>query len=485
MKRKILFSVLILAAILYLCAAACASDTVTSSRESIVRIYGESYGTGTYTGNAVFDYGTSFHNDLIGSWTGSGFAIGKAGEDPRYFVTNRHCVDSAYSDPAFEDVASHGVKLTDKVYILTTDVSRKIPAVVVSVSQSTDLALLKVEKPISTRVPMKIRDVDPEELVGKAVYAFGFPGVGDNILSEAARAKINAETSQVTMTSGTISRIIPDTETAGGIGEVIQHNADINGGNSGGPLVDEFGLVIGVNTWSASSQGFIDEENNVHVTTSNGTFWSVSNRDLMRFLDSAGAEYETGTPPFQMTTLHYLIIGLAAVLVVIAIVMIRQKKINADQERRLKAAEERNKRGMTSMVVSALDKIRKEEEARKPVPAPVQKTSEPAVRYVLRCDKGALQGKIWKLRKELVIGRQASKCTVVVPSGTAGISGVHCAIREHREGATVIDLGSTYGTYLDGKKLVPKKEVPFHRGQKLSLGSEDGQVFTLHHPAKK
>ena len=31
---------------------------------------------------------------------------------------------------------------------------------------------------------------------------------------------------------------------------VIEHDATINGGNSGGPLIDNFGVVRGINTWS-------------------------------------------------------------------------------------------------------------------------------------------------------------------------------------------------------------------------------------------
>ena len=62
----------------------------------------------------------------------------------------------------------------------------------------------------------------------------------------------------VTLTNGVVSRFfdsVSATASDGLIsGRLIQSTAAINSGNSGGPLVDETGAVVGINTYTVSSQ---------------------------------------------------------------------------------------------------------------------------------------------------------------------------------------------------------------------------------------
>ncbi|HWQ24580.1 MAG TPA: trypsin-like peptidase domain-containing protein [Gaiellaceae bacterium] len=141
---------------------------------------------------------------------GSGFVIDKAG----HIVTNFHVVQGAD-----EVTVSFSKRDTVKAEIVGTD-------------PSTDLALLRVEAPASALTPLPLGDSDQVK-VGDQVVAIGNPFGLDR-----------------TATAGIVSalqRLItaPNRFT---IDHVIQTDAPINRGNSGGPLLNMRGEVIGVNT---------------------------------------------------------------------------------------------------------------------------------------------------------------------------------------------------------------------------------------------
>lgn len=56
--------------------------------------------------------------------------------------------------------------------------------------------------------------------------------------------------------------------------------------------------------------------------------------------------------------------------------------------------------------------------------------------------------------KEMYIGRNPEKCSVIYPEGTRGISSIHCCIRTLDGKIELTDMGSTCGTFLkNGEKL--------------------------------
>ena len=67
------------------------------------------------------------------------------------------------------------------------------------------------------------------------------------------------------------------------------------------------------------------------------------------------------------------------------------------------------------------------------------------------------------------IGRSPGN-QVVFPSNTAGVSRQHCVLRANPE-LTIEDCGSSVGTFVDGKKLVPYVPIRLTSGQKVALGS--------------
>lgn len=150
---------------------------------------------------------------------GSGFVIDRAGD----IVTNEHVVENG------SDVTvgfSAGPTYAAKV--LGTDAS-------------TDLAVIRVKAPQSALHPLSLADSDQVE-VGDTVYAIGNPFGLDR-----------------TMTAGIVSAVGRDIQAPNGLAipKAIQTDAAINHGNSGGPLLNTRGEVIGIND-QIQSGGAVD-----------------------------------------------------------------------------------------------------------------------------------------------------------------------------------------------------------------------------------
>ena len=144
---------------------------------------------------------------------GSGFIISGDGQ----IVTNQHVVEGA------EQVT---VKLAD---------GRSFEALVVGSDPMTDIAVLKIEADVD--LPFVAFGTSDGLRVGDEVIAVGNPfGLGG------------------TVTSGIISALSRDIH-AGPFDDFIQTDAAINRGNSGGPLFNNNGDVIGVNTAIMSPGG--------------------------------------------------------------------------------------------------------------------------------------------------------------------------------------------------------------------------------------
>jgi S1-C subfamily serine protease len=140
---------------------------------------------------------------------GSGFVIDKRGD----ILTNDHVVHGAT-----------GISVG-------FDSGVSAPATIVGTDPSSDLAVIRVKTPASALHPLAFGDASALQ-VGQPVYAIGNPFGLDR-----------------TMTAGIVSATGRDIESPNGrtIPNAIQTDAAINHGNSGGPLLDGSGRVIGVN----------------------------------------------------------------------------------------------------------------------------------------------------------------------------------------------------------------------------------------------
>ncbi len=155
--------------------------------------------------------------NVLESGTGSGFVYDRQG----HIVTNNHVVARGRS-----------------IVVTFSDDTRAL-AEVIGTDPDSDLAVIKVDVPESLLVPVELGDSDSLQ-VGEQAIAIGNPFGFER-----------------TMTVGVISslgRVVPQ-ENGFSIANLIQTDAAVNPGNSGGPLLDIQGQVIGVNSFIFSGTG--------------------------------------------------------------------------------------------------------------------------------------------------------------------------------------------------------------------------------------
>ena len=97
----------------------------------------------------------------------------------------------------------------------------------------------------------------------------------------------------------------------------------------------------------------------------------------------------------------------------------------------------------------------------------------------LTCVSGPLSGQSYVLGSGVLsIGTDPSNI-VRLPAGTPGVSRRHCCVRWQSSAPQLVDLGSTYGTYLlDGRKLPPQYPTELAVGSRFYLG-EPGCMFQI------
>jgi S1-C subfamily serine protease len=198
--------------------------------------------------------------DGEGVSTGTGFFIA-----PDTIVTNAHVVDRAGAD-----------------IFVTSEALREVhPARLVSSTGPPeigrpDFAILEVD---DAGAGIAAYALSPTVAKLDNVVAPGFPGVimETDANYQALLAGDAAATPELTAQSGAVT--VVQTFPTGA--EIIIHSADISPGNSGGPLVDSCGRVVGVNTFvNPDEQGTLRRLN-----------YALHTRELQRFLDGAGVAY--------------------------------------------------------------------------------------------------------------------------------------------------------------------------------------------------
>jgi S1-C subfamily serine protease len=214
--------------------------------------------------------------------SGSCFAVSADG----YLLTNRHVVDEIWK----LSNAHHTLKrLREKDHLDVKPTvwvffgAVKHIARIVYVSDDYDLAILKTDR---RHIPFFA--LDNFGALGRAdrVFACGFPGVARDPLSErelikgkltgqlSTNRKIEAEFKsrdfEFVMTTGSVSRVASEEDRKS---TWVQHDASINPGSSGGPLLNEKGVVVGINTLSFTFKGAA------------GTFYATSLPQMRREID--------------------------------------------------------------------------------------------------------------------------------------------------------------------------------------------------------
>ncbi|WP_068073016.1 S1C family serine protease [Novosphingobium lentum] len=195
---------------------------------------------------------------LIGH--GSGFAVA-----PNLVVTNAHVVEELRNDD------------TLMVGVVPPEGKSGVVAHLIAFSPGNDLALLRLDGkatvPFVTLNPAPVED-------GSEVYAVGYPGNVDMAqglsLSDLVDPQAPVKTRGM-VSAGRSSRSF----------DTLLHTAPIGAGNSGGPLLDSCGRVVGVNSFGTVSQNGTDSS----------FFFAISMRELGSFLRQSQVTAHVSSQP--------------------------------------------------------------------------------------------------------------------------------------------------------------------------------------------
>lgn len=91
--------------------------------------------------------------------------------------------------------------------------------------------------------------------------------------------------------------------------------------------------------------------------------------------------------------------------------------------------------------------------------------------------EGCFKGSEFVLNGKCVIGREAQSCSIIFPKESNGISRIQCSVFAQSGRVSVCDNNSSYGTFLNGKKLQPGENVAAKNGDLISMG--DNNVFRV------
>ncbi|NLA27453.1 MAG: FHA domain-containing protein [Firmicutes bacterium] len=344
---------------------------------------------------------------------------------------------------------------------------------------ATDMALLKIdpEHLLYGYVPLELANKDLVS-TGEDVFAIGFPA------SDIADFASSYYT-DTTVTKGIVSKVT----TWGGTG-VYQTDAALNPGNSGGPLLNSKGQVIGINTFKMLDVDGINGSVQIDYLT------EVLSRRGIPFKDAGSASPpppptdspadtdEPGapvSPPVappekEKPGLNLLLLGGIGAIVVILIIVLIIVMSSRGRKAAPVVSPPPQARPMAPPAGAAPVTMAKPA----PVPAVTQaKRREP--RPVLKGIAGHFAGQTIELIEGmLVIGRDPRLAQLVYPLSNEEISRKHCTVRfDDKTQKFVVEDSSSNGTFLSSnQKLDPGKPYYLSPGERFYL-ADPKEVFEV------
>jgi Trypsin-like peptidase domain/FHA domain len=362
--------------------------------------------------------------------TGTGFMVA-----PEIIATNHHVVRGA-----------------QKMVAVTpnrTGEGKSYPIELIWDSPKSDLAILKA--PGLNLPPLVLSEKLPTK--GHHVTAIGYPGVADDV--------VDFKGVESTLTQGIVGRIIDSPIIDGGPNiNMIQHSAAINSGNSGGPLVDDCGRVVGIN--EAKAKGRIEKDGKGYaINQSDGISLALHVSALTNGLKISNISYSStdidcqpgqSLPPPNASFSNWgQLIGISIALLLAGgafFFSIRKKEVIRETFTQFQ------RRKTESNVATNLE-----------VGAP--KSWRLKGEYQDGRDINIVLTTAMFSHGPLYIGRDSNSCKVLIDDPS--VSRRHAVLELNSGGLRISDPGSTNGTWLDREKI-GARSIQIRYGQILTFG---------------
>lgn len=407
----------------------------------------------------------SYNNEIyLVSSKGSSFAI-----NLDTFVTNEHVLESAIAGD-------------NKTAFLVVNKSLPLELKKIDIewhNKAKDLAIFKV--PGMQAAPLKL--ASPKSLYKTAkVSSIGFPGDSDDLggINDAVgyfNNKIRA--------GSLVSPRNMDNR------KDWEHNAAVSGGNSGGPLVNTCGEVVGINT-------FVHKKNN-------NVLFAVSVEELLPVLKNQGYSFEQSsskcvigesTPNWLKALIATIVLALLLILLYLVNLkkQIKLKKPIKSDSMIIRSIIEKmggkstpnesendgyqwltDSTGKQYRIDSVLGKVFKES-AR---PAQQHKDTNP-VKLIISEQGKTLANKTINQEQIIIIGRSNSS-DISINDST--VSSQHIKIEHTTTGMILTDLDSTNGTFIDSVRINPNTPISITNNTDIMLvDPQQGFKLTIDNP---
>lgn len=369
---------------------------------------------------------------IVGS--GSGFLVTE-----KFVATNWHVCCRVNPDVPNTEISVFVVTAKDQQFAATVKWS----------SEPKDLAVLEVQDKLP-RQPVTVatgplRDAQP-------VWAVGFPGASSIAANDDGRYI-------PTVTQGIISKMFRGRTMKDAVDvSMLQTTAAVNPGNSGGPLFDDCGRLIGINSAKALTTVITSSGRQERVPLADGINWAIHQEELLAELNNlkiapvvaatpcvapTGVTNTTITTPLPAWMIGGQVSTAVLALAAVGLAMNRRVREKVGQQ------------------------VRKTISRPRPAPAPAPLT--PALKGVA----GYYAGSSVPLEGPLILGRDQHQANIVFPPNLSSISKLHCRVARTPDGkVTLEDLGSSNGTFLaSGLPCRAGQPVALAPGDRFYLGS--------------
>lgn len=413
--------------------------------------------------------------DDSGMSSGTAFAIDNNGN----YITNHHVIVSGINGGKVGAVESLE---PEKIHNAT----------IVWHSEEHDLAMVHVD---TWKKPGLTLSSGDSLKKGQVVYSIGYPGAADRNNS----ADFNVPTIKKGIFSAfkTFQLMSP----AGRNIKMLEHDASVNSGNSGGPLADTCGRVVGINEQKSLGEVIDDGSGGVAVNSAEGIQFSINTIELMALLKQHNVDFTrddvacssnvagVAADSNKKSVLALAIVGALALMFIIGFILLYRRVKNSNNgkfDTRVLSRMIRDRVNGSDPTSQAptpdaparsyyshddgriihRDEQRKEE---KLTPTP----EKPLALYCLSPHRNDLGLPTLNLSSpgNYTLGRANNNQLVII---NQYVSSIHLQITINPDHSVVVeDLDSMNGTHVNGEKITRGDLHLIHPGQSLRVGHDD------------